>query len=186
MSERGQRPTGGSPADATSETRYRSAMRWRVKAQAGNHVDATRPDDAFGDCSTNVRGSAEQRLGSPCVQPSGGRGGTRGTNRIFGAAPFHLRCPAGPCGWLRDAAGSSPAQAVEDEDPLGRRGRFEGGPARHRRRRTRFPACRDAGVSVGLRCSRVTMLIPVAAAIDPNDWPGRTIQNIGPGGFGLS
>jgi hypothetical protein len=29
------------------------------------------------------------------------------------------------------------------------------------------------------------MLIPVAAAIDPNDWPGRTVQNIGPGGFGL-
>ena len=31
------------------------------------------------------------------------------------------------------------------------------------------------------------MLIPVAAAIEPNDCPGRTVQNIGPGGlaFGL-
>src|SRR5947208_16446157 len=28
------------------------------------------------------------------------------------------------------------------------------------------------------------MLIPVFAAIEPNDCPGRTVQNIGPGGLG--
>jgi hypothetical protein len=29
------------------------------------------------------------------------------------------------------------------------------------------------------------MSMPVLAAMEPNDWPDLTIQNIGPGGFGL-
>ena len=30
------------------------------------------------------------------------------------------------------------------------------------------------------------MLMPVLAAIEPNDWPDLTIQNIGPGGLRLA
>ena len=54
-----------------------------------------------------------------------------------------------------------------------------------RRSRTSSPGCTVAGFSFGFSCSSVTMLMPVLAAIEPNDWPGRTSQNIGPGGLRL-
>ncbi len=49
---------------------------------------------------------------------------------------------------------------------------------------TRSPGCSVAGFSRGFSCSSFARLTPVAAAMEPSDWPGRTIQKRGPGGLG--
>jgi Alpha/beta hydrolase domain len=49
---------------------------------------------------------------------------------------------------------------------------------------SRSPGCNVAGFSRGFRCSSVARPIPVFTAIEPNESPGRTVQNRGPRGLG--
>ena len=49
---------------------------------------------------------------------------------------------------------------------------------------TRFPGCSAVGLSWGFSCSSFPRLIPVLVAIEPNESPGRTVQNRDPVGLG--
>ena len=74
--------------------------------------------------------------------------------------------------------------SVPGSDPPARRAR-ELDTSSGGRSLSRSPGDSVAGFSRGFRCSSVSMLMPIFAAIDPNDWPGRTVQYSGPSGIDL-
>jgi len=53
-----------------------------------------------------------------------------------------------------------------------------------RRNRTRLPGCSAVAFNRGFRRWSEPMSCPVRAAIEPKDWPLRTVQYRGPKGFG--